>query len=127
MINTTASTPRQVANIVVIVVAVILLALTIWGSSGAAVRETGETQAGHAPWFAHFLAGAVALLGAIAAQRWRYRRVGQLLVVVAALILLGALVAFRFVGTAAVLSLIVPAVILLAASPFLGPMPLPGE
>jgi hypothetical protein len=81
----------------------------------------------HVPWLAHFLAGSAALLGVGAAQRERWRHVGQGLLALAAVVLLGTLIVFRAVGPWAWLSLILPAVVLFGAMPFVGPMPVPED
>jgi hypothetical protein len=122
--ETTGRTQRNVANTVVIVVGVILVALAMWGGSGAGVTATGESR-GFVPWMAHFSAGALAIAAAIIAQRWKARRLGQACLLISAVILIGALLMFRYFGPWAWVTLVLPAVALLVATPFLGPMPLP--
>jgi hypothetical protein len=124
MPETTGRTQRNFANTIVIVVGVILVALSMWGGSAAGVGETGESRAS-VPWLTHFSAGALAIAGVLIAQRWKLRRLGQACLVIGAIVLIGALVMFRYFGPWAWATLIIPAVALLAATPFLAPMPAP--
>lgn len=54
------------------------------------------------------------------------RNVANTLVIVVGVILIGALLMFRYFGPWAWATLILPAVALIAATPFLAPMPAPG-
>jgi hypothetical protein len=116
--------PRDWVDAVVIVVGVALLALAIWGVSVGSA-SSGESRSANVPWMAHFLGGVATLVGVGLAQRARWRRWGQMLILLAVVILLGALVVFRFVGTWGWVSLIIPAIVLLLATPLVGPMPPP--
>ncbi len=124
MPDTTGRTPRNVANTVAIVVGAIMVALSIWGGSAAGVSETAESRAA-IPWLTHFSAGALAIAGVLIAQRWKMRRLGQVLLLISAAVLIGALFMFRYFGPWAWATLILPAVALIAATPFLAPMPAP--
>src|SRR5688500_3256024 len=124
MPETTGRTQRNVANTIVIVVGAIMVALSMWGGSAAGVGETGESRAS-VPWLTHFSAGALAIAGILIAQRWKLRRLGQILLLASAGILIGALFMFRYFGPWAWVTLILPAVALLVATPFLAPMPAP--
>jgi peptidoglycan/LPS O-acetylase OafA/YrhL len=114
---------RNVVNTLVIITAVILIALAMWGSSSVIFGEGDETRAPLVPWLAHFFAGALALVAVFLAQRWGRRWAAQALLVVAGVILLGALAVVRDFGPAAWLTLVLPALLLLVATPLLGPMP----
>jgi hypothetical protein len=124
MPETTGRAQRNFANTIAIIIGVILVALSMWGGSAAGVGETGESRAS-VPWLTHFSAGALAIAGVLIAQRWKLRRLGQVCLVVSAVILIGALLMFRYFGPWAWATLILPAVALLAATPFLAPMPAP--
>jgi hypothetical protein len=104
-----------------------MVALAMWGGSGAGVAETGEARVPRVPWFTHFIAGALTLAGVFTAQRWQLRRVAQLCFIAAAVVLLAALAVFRYFGPWAWLTLVLPAVVLLAAAPFLAPVPPPED
>jgi peptidoglycan/LPS O-acetylase OafA/YrhL len=124
MPETTGRTQRNVANMLVIVVGVILVALSMWGGSAAGVADTGETRAS-VPWLTHFSAGALAIAAVLIAQRWKLRRLGQACLLIGAAVLIGALLMFRYFGPWAWATLILPAVAMIAATPFLAPMPAP--
>jgi hypothetical protein len=124
MPETTGRTQRNAANFVAMLIGAILVALSIWGGSAAGVSETGESRAA-VPWFTHFSAGALTIAGVFIAQRWNRRRLGQVALVVSAVILIGALLMFRYFGPWAWLTLVLPAVALLVATPFLAPTPPP--
>jgi hypothetical protein len=59
------------------------------------------------------------------AQRWKLRRLGQVLLLLSAAVLIGALLMFRYFGPWAWVTLILPAVALIVSTPFLAPMPAP--
>ena len=80
---------REVVDALVIVTCVALLALAVWGGTLGSAAKTGETRLPTVPWLAHFLAGSAALLGVGAAQRLRWRRLGQVLLALAAMALVG--------------------------------------
>jgi predicted MFS family arabinose efflux permease len=124
MPETTGRAQRNAANTAAIVVGAVLVALSMWGGSAVGVSETGESRA-QVPWLVHFSAGALAIAGVLIAQRWRRRRLGQAALLIGAAILIGALVMFRYFGPWAWLTFVLPAVVLLAATPFLAPMPAP--
>ncbi len=124
MVETTGRAPRNAANAVIIVTGVILIALAMWGGSAAGVSATGESPAS-VPWMTHFASGALAIAGALIAQRWKLRRIAQLCLLISVALLIAALFMFRYFGPWAWATLILPAVALLAATPFLAPMPAP--
>jgi hypothetical protein len=121
--STIPQAPRQVAAFTSIVVALALIGLAMWGGTAALTTHTGETPRVETPWLMHFLAGALVIGGVLFAQRWRLRLLGQIMLVVAAALLLLALLVFRYFGLVAWATLVGPAVILLALTPFLGPVP----
>ncbi|HJR42243.1 MAG TPA: hypothetical protein VJ812_09100 [Gemmatimonadaceae bacterium] len=115
---------RQWADIAVIVVGVALLGLAIWGGP-ILTGVDDEIAYAHAVWLVYAGAGALAIAGVIAAQRWSTRGLGRALVIVAALGLLASLFAFRDLGARAWFATILPALIFLIASRSLGPLPPP--
>jgi peptidoglycan/LPS O-acetylase OafA/YrhL len=127
MVSTTSPGRRQLANKVAIVIGIAMLALALWGGTAKGVSDTGEARFAGVPWFTHFIAGALTLAGVFTAQRWRQRRLAQLCFIAAAVLLLGALAVFRYFGPWAWLTLVLPAVALLVAAPFLAPVPPPTD
>ena len=120
----TSMTPRQrsTANIVAILTSVVLLAFSLWGGSAFGAAKTGEAPAIQIPSLTHFFAGALGLAGVLIAQRWRMQMLGRGLLVVAAAILIVTLALFRYFGTWAWVSLIIPAALLLLCAVFLRPV-----
>jgi hypothetical protein len=115
----------QVVDGIVVITGVALLGLAVWGAALGAAANTGESTSAAAPWLTHFGAGVLALVSVGMAQRGEWRRPAQLLLILAALILLGVLVVFRELGPWAWTSLLLPAAVLLVSTPFIGPMPPP--
>ncbi len=117
---------RTVVDFMVILVAVGLIGCAIWGMPFAIARPSLEIQSVGLMAGAYALAGALALASQFAAQRWSRRGLARGLLVAAALALLAGLLAFHTIGPRAWITMILPAAILLAATPFIGPMPSPG-
>jgi cytochrome bd-type quinol oxidase subunit 2 len=115
---------RQWADLLAIFTGVSLVAIALWPTdataTAAADRETTVTQA---LWLVHIATGALTLLAVFVSQRWQRRPLARALLIVTALILLGALVLFRDFTPRALLTTILPAIFLLAASFGIGPMP----
>lgn len=115
---------RQWADLAIIIVALTLLGMAIWG--GPILTEAGEEIAyTHAVWLTYAGAGALSLAAVLAAQRPSLRGLARALVIIAALGLLVSLLAYRDFGMRAVLTHIIPALILAFASRDLGPVPPP--
>jgi peptidoglycan/LPS O-acetylase OafA/YrhL len=125
--STTHMSPRQrsVVNVVAIVTSLLLLAFSLWGGSAFGAAKTGESPAIQTPSLTHFFAGALGLAGVLLAQRWRRQGVGRLLLGLSAAILLVTLAMFRYFGTWAWISLIIPAALLILCAIFLRPAPPP--
>lgn len=112
---------RHVADATVIFVGLVLLGLAIWSppfSPSPQVRNIVST------WQIYAVAGGLSVAALIVGQRWRWRTLARLMLFAAAVVLVtGMFSAFRYLGPAAWLTAIVPAILLLAATPFFGPMP----
>ncbi|MDQ2669727.1 MAG: hypothetical protein M3Y31_03770 [Gemmatimonadota bacterium] len=118
-LNTDAGT-RTWPNVVVLLMGLTLLGLAMWGGTMAGVRD--ESASG-AAWASHAAAGILALLGFAAAQRTNRRTLARLLVgaAVVALVIGGA--TFEWVGPRLIMMIVVPAIALAVAIPFLAPVP----
>ncbi len=117
---------RRWADVVVIVVGIFELIIALYG--GVLALPGGVATRLEAPgWF--FAATATAGVLAIAAVPLALRSasLGRMLSGGAGVVLLGGLLAFEAIDTGAVLTIIVPAALLFAATPFLGRMPTPEE
>ena len=123
-VSTRGAQRRHWADVVAIFTGLVLLGLAIWpgpqSASAGAAQEAGNPDL---LWLAHATAGAVALAGVVVAQRWQLRPMGRLLLVIAALGLLSVLIVFRDFGPRALLTVLLPALLLLAAAMAVGPMP----
>jgi hypothetical protein len=112
---------RHWADVAAILAGLMLMGLAIWPVPFVDVGETGDRVA---VWWIYALAGGLSLIGVFLGQRWQLRQLAQGLMLAAVGVLLyGLLTAFRDLGTAAVLTAVVPGLLLLLAAPFFGPMP----
>lgn len=117
---------RRWADVVVIAVAVFELMLTMYGALLA--RPGGVAFDLQAPgWYyaAMSLSGVLALAAVLIAIR--LTTVARILCAAAGVLLLTAVFAFESIDLRTVLTIILPGVLLLGATPFLGPMPSPEE
>ena len=115
---------RNWSDFLAILTGVTLLGIAIWpGEPSATVDADRETTVTPALWLVHIAAGALALVAVGVAQKWRNRAVARILLIVAALLLLGALMLFRDFTMRAMLTSILPAVALLISSFAIGPLP----
>ena len=121
---TTSATRRHWADVIVIFTGLVLLGLAIWpGEHNAntdAAREAGEVRL---LWGAHALAGAMAIGSVFIAQQDRFRVLARILLVLAGAALIGALVLFNDYGVRAMLTMLLPGLLLLLAATSVGPMP----
>ena len=114
-------TRRRWADIVVIVTGLVLVGLAAWNAPASTGRPE-ETHSLGSMYVAYGVGGGLGLLALFIAHRSRI--VGRLLLVAAALLLLGfGLDAFRQPAGAVWLTALLPALLLLGATPFFGPMP----
>jgi hypothetical protein len=115
---------RHWADVAVIIVGLGLFGLAVWFPPFTTTGGADEVRHVHGLWPVYALAGGLTLIALFLGQRWKWRTFARLLLVVAALILIVALfTGFRSLGPAAWLTVIIPAVVLLVATPFFGPMP----
>lgn len=116
---------RLWADVVVLVAATYALVSTVWAPPAAMVAEGNPVE--NVPWLvaAHGLAGVLSFGGLAAAFRWP--RVGRALVATGGVLLLSGLLVLDELTAVALVSLAVPGLVLLAAAPFVGPMPSPEE
>jgi hypothetical protein len=114
----------EVSDVIAIFTGLALLGLAIWpgpqSASAGAAREASNLQL---LWISHASAGAVTLLAVLAAQRWSLRPLARGLLALAAVGLLATLITFRDFGPRALLTLLLPALLLMVAMIGIGPMP----
>jgi len=79
-------------------------------------------------WPTYAAAGGLTLIALFTGQRWEWRTLARLLLIAAVVVLVaGLFTGFRELGPAAWLTIIVPAIVLVIAVPFFGPMPRAAE
>lgn len=121
MPETTAMKRRRWADIVVIATALLLVGLAAWTGPASSGPRADVASLGWM-YVAYGVGGALALVALFVAHRSRTG--GRLLLGAAALVVLGfGLNAFRRPSAALWLTIVVPGLVLLAATPFLGRMP----
>jgi peptidoglycan/LPS O-acetylase OafA/YrhL len=127
MQDTPSRERRRWADVAVILCGLGLFGLAIWFPPFSTTTGAGETAPTIA-WPIYGSAGGLTLVALFLGQRWRWRALARVLLVAAVLILAYGLVTrFRDVGPAAWLSVILPGIVLLVATPFFGPMPRAAE
>ena len=117
------------ANIIAIFVGLVLFAFAIWPHEPNA-SVGAQWEAARAPnqlWLAQAIAGMCSLLAVLIGQRWERQLLSRVLLAVAGLALLAALFVFRDFGPRALLTVLVPSLLLFVAAWAMGPMPGPGE
>jgi cytochrome bd-type quinol oxidase subunit 2 len=121
MSDTPARERRRWADIVVIATGLMLVGFAAWNAP-ASTGAPDETASLPSLFTAYAAGGALAIVALFVAHRSRTG--GRVLIVAAALLLLVfGFDAFRERAAAAWLTVLVPAVLLLGAVPFFGPMP----
>jgi thiol:disulfide interchange protein len=120
----TGARRRHWADVVAIFTGFVLLGLAIWpgdpSASAGAAREAGNPQL---LWGSHAFAGAAAIAAVFLAQRPQRRTIARLLLALGGLALLAVLVVFNDFGTRALLTSLLPALLLFVAATSVGPMP----
>ena len=112
---------RHWADIAAILAGLMLMGLAIWP---VPFVDNAETTGRISVWWIYALAGGLSLTGVFLGQRWQLRDLARGLMFAAVGVLLyGLITKFHGLGTAAVLTAVVPGVLLLLAAPFFGPMP----
>jgi hypothetical protein len=122
--NTASGRRRHWADVVAIVTGFVLLGLAMrpgdQNASAGAAQEAGNPQL---LWASHAFAGAAAIAAVFIAQRWQRRPLARVLLVLGALALIAALIVFNDFGPRALLTALLPALLLLVAASSVGPMP----
>lgn len=112
---------RWWADVAVIFVGLALVGLAVWSPPFSPSSEVRNVVAA---WQVYALAGGLSLAALLVGQRWQWRTIARLMLLAAAIVLIvGLFRAFSRPGPAAWLTTVLPAVVLLAATPALGPMP----
>ena len=122
MRETPARTRRRWADIVVILTGLALVGLAAWNAPASGGGRPHEAESLASMYVAYAIGGGLALTALFVAHRWR--TVGRVLLVAAALLLLGfGFDAFRAQVWPVWITVLLPALLLLGATPFFGPMP----
>jgi len=115
---------RHWADTLAIFTGVVLLGLAIWpgpqSATAGAAREAGNLDV---LWLVHALAGLATLAGVTIAQKWKLRSFGRVLLVAAAAGLIVLLFSFHDFGPRALLTVLLPAILILVSAFAVGPMP----
>jgi hypothetical protein len=121
-------TRRHWADVAVIVVGLGLFGLAVWFPPFTTTAGAGEVRAVHSVWPIYALSGGLTLIALLTGQRWEWRNFARLLLIAAVVVLaIGLFTGFRDLGLTAWLTVIIPAIVLLVAIPFFGPMPRAAE
>jgi hypothetical protein len=122
----TAAKRRRWADVVIIIAALYVFLAAVWAPPGLGPREAMADAGDHGLWWwAHAVGGFLALFAVPVAMK--NVLVARIMAGVGGVVLLAGLLAFDTIGWLAVRTLLIPAVLILAATPFLGPMPSPEE
>jgi hypothetical protein len=117
---------RRWADVVVIVAALYAVFAAVWAPPGLGPAEAQADATDHGLWWwAHAAGGLLAILAVPMAHR--NVLVARIMAGLGGLVLLLGLAAFDTIGWLAVRMLVIPAVLILIATPFIGPMPSPEE
>ena len=128
MQDTPARTRRHWADVAVILVGLGLFGLAIWFPPFTTTTGAEEVRTAPSVWPIYAIAGGLTLIALFTGQRWQWRTFARLLLVAAVLVLVvGLFTGFRQLGPAAWVTIIIPAIVLLVAVPFFGPMPRAAE
>jgi hypothetical protein len=115
---------RHWADVAVILVGLGLFGLAVWFPPFTATSGAGEVRSAPSVWPIYAIAGGLTLIALFLGQRWQWRTFARLLLITAVIVLVvGLFTSFRELGPVAWLTVIVPAIVLLIATPFFGPMP----
>jgi hypothetical protein len=122
----TAAKRRRWADVVLIVAGLYVFLAAIWAPPGLGPAEAMAEARYHGMWWwAHALGGSLALAAVLVAMKSVL--LARVLAAAAVLVLLAGLLAFETIGWLAARTLLIPALLILAATPFIGPMPAPEE
>jgi hypothetical protein len=122
----TAAKRRRWADVVIIVAALYAVLAAVWAPPGLGPQAAAAEAPDHGGWWwAHAIGGSLALASVFVAMRSVL--LARILAGAGGLVLLAGLLAFDTIGWLAMRTLVLPAVLILAATPFLGPMPTPEQ
>jgi hypothetical protein len=111
---------------VVIVAGLYAVLSAIWAPPGLGPAEAAAEALRHGVWWwAHAIGGSLALSSIFVAMKSVV--LARILAAAGAFVLLAGLVAFDTIGWLAIRMLVLPAVLILAATPFIGPLPTPED
>jgi peptidoglycan/LPS O-acetylase OafA/YrhL len=117
---------RRWADVVMIVAALYAFLAAIWAPPGLGPAEAAADAPDHGTWWwAHAIGGSLALASVFVALRSTI--LARILGGLGGLVLLAGLLAFDGIGWLAIRTLVIPAVLILLATPFIGPMPTRAE
>jgi hypothetical protein len=124
MQETPSRARRHWADVAVILVGLGLFGLAVWFPPFTTTAGAGEVRNVHAVWPTYAIAGGLTLIALFTGQRWQWRTFARILLIAAvAVLVVGFFTGFRELGLTAWLTVIIPAIVLLVATPFFGPMP----
>jgi hypothetical protein len=115
---------RLWADVIVIVIGLCLFGLSIWYPPFA---STPEAPHAISLWPVYALAGGLTLMALLLGQRRMWQGFARFLLILAVSVLLGGLISIRAFGVVAWLTLAIPAIALLLATPHFGPIPRAAE
>jgi hypothetical protein len=128
MQDTPPRTRRHWADVAVILVGLGLFGLAIWFPPFTTTGGADEVTSVPTLWPYYAGAGGLTLIALFLGQRWEWRTVARLMLVGAVIVLVvGLFTRFRGLGPIAWITVIIPGIVLLAATPFFGPMPRAAE
>lgn len=117
---------RRWADLVVILTSVYVILLAVWAPPGMGPAEAAADVSNFGQWWwVTAISGALGIGSVFLANRSRV--LGRIAVIAAGIILLTGLFAFDPINWMAVRTIIIPAILLLGAAPFVGPMPSPEQ
>jgi hypothetical protein len=117
---------RRWADVVVIVAALYAILAAVWAPPALGPAEAAAEAPRHGLWWwAHAVGGSLAISSIFVAMKSVIA--ARILAAAGALVLLAGLTAFGSITWLAVRMLVIPAILILAATPFIGPLPTPEE
>jgi peptidoglycan/LPS O-acetylase OafA/YrhL len=115
---------RRWADVVLIVVGLSLFGLAVWFPP---FSTTDEAPQAISLWPNYALAGGLILAALLLGQRWDWLWVSRLMLLAAVVVLIIGLFRVRASGMVPWLTMIIPGIAVLLATPFFGPMPRAAE
>jgi hypothetical protein len=122
MADTAERQRRHWADVAAILAGLMLMGLAIWPVPF--VHDADRAGQVAVTWWIYALAGGLTLVGVFLGQRWERKQLARgLMIAAVAVLLYGLFTSLRGLGTTALLTAIVPGLLILLAIPFFGPMP----